>query len=112
MRRKSFEVSYGELLYMREVEGLSNKEIAARCGCSVATVYKYLGARPKPPKPDTVSSVATAVCKAVDTNNTNKKKLKRSMTVCNSCANKGVACACCFRNPYFKDYFKEVQNAR
>ncbi len=39
------EVSLSEMLYLRETEGLSNKQIAERIGCSVASVYRFIGKR-------------------------------------------------------------------
>ena len=39
-------ISMSELNYMREHERMSNKEIAERCGVSVATIRKYIGAMP------------------------------------------------------------------
>lgn len=39
------EVSLSEMLYLREAEGLSNKQIAERIGCSVASVYRFIGKR-------------------------------------------------------------------
>ena len=39
------EVSPSEMLYLRESEGLSNKQIAQRIGCSVSSVYAFIGKR-------------------------------------------------------------------
>lgn len=39
------EISVSEMLYLRENEGLTNKQIAERLGCSVATVYRFIGKR-------------------------------------------------------------------
>ena len=39
------EVSPSEMLYLRENEGLSNKQIAQRIGCSVSSVYAFIGKR-------------------------------------------------------------------
>lgn len=39
------EVSPSEMLYLREKEGLSNKQIAQRIGCSVSSVYAFIGKR-------------------------------------------------------------------
>ena len=39
-------VSVSELKHMREVEGLSNAEIAKRVGCAVSTVIAYIGQQP------------------------------------------------------------------
>lgn len=45
--RKSLklEISVSEMLHYREQEGLTNKQIAERLGCSVATVYRFIGKR-------------------------------------------------------------------
>jgi len=40
------EISIPEMQRMRDEEGLSNREIAARLGISYATVHKYLGPQP------------------------------------------------------------------
>lgn len=40
-------VSYSELMYMREHERMSNREIAERVGVSVATILKYIGKMPE-----------------------------------------------------------------
>ncbi len=40
-------VSISELKHMREVEGLSNAEIAKRIGCAVSTVIAHIGKQPK-----------------------------------------------------------------
>lgn len=39
------EISVSEMLYYRVNEGLTNKQIAERLGCSVATVYRFIGKR-------------------------------------------------------------------
>lgn len=39
-------VSVAEMMHMREVEGLSNQEIAERIGATKKTVYRYIGAQP------------------------------------------------------------------
>lgn len=39
-------VSVSELKHMREVEGLSNAEIAKRVGCAVSTAIAYIGKQP------------------------------------------------------------------
>lgn len=39
-------VSVAEMMHMREVEGLSNQEIAERLGTTKKTVYRYIGAQP------------------------------------------------------------------
>ena len=39
------QVSVSELMHMREVDGLSNKQIALRLGCSSQTVYNYIGGK-------------------------------------------------------------------
>lgn len=39
-------ISISELKHMREVEGLSNAEIAKRVGCAVSTVIAYIGKQP------------------------------------------------------------------
>lgn len=41
------QVSCGEMLHMRESEGMSNREIAERLDCSTATVYKMIGKQPE-----------------------------------------------------------------
>lgn len=40
-------ISISELKHMREVEGLSNAEIAKRIGCAVSTVIDHIGKQPK-----------------------------------------------------------------
>ena len=40
------EISIESMRYMREEEGMTNKEIAERLGLSVATIYHYLGKMP------------------------------------------------------------------
>lgn len=46
MRRPVYrDISPDEMRRLREVEGLTNKQIAERCGCSVPTVYAYIGKR-------------------------------------------------------------------
>lgn len=44
--RLSDSVSLSELRHMREVEGLSNAEIAERLNVSVTIIYRYLGKQP------------------------------------------------------------------
>lgn len=39
-------ISVAEMMHMREVEGLSNQEIAERIGATNKTVYRYIGAQP------------------------------------------------------------------
>lgn len=39
------EVSLSEMLYLRETEGLSNKQIAEKIGCSVSSVYAFIEKR-------------------------------------------------------------------
>lgn len=39
-------VDMSTLLYMRNVERMSNREIASRCGVSTATILKYIGKMP------------------------------------------------------------------
>lgn len=43
--KRSFksDVSVSELLYLREKEGLSNEEIAKRCGVSNSTILQLIG---------------------------------------------------------------------
>ena len=47
MGRKSvrLEVSPSEMLYLREHEGLTNKQISERLDVSIATVYRFIGKR-------------------------------------------------------------------
>lgn len=47
MGRKSvrLEVSPTEMLYLREHEGLTNKQISERLDVSIATVYRFIGKR-------------------------------------------------------------------
>ena len=47
MNRKSvrLEVTPAEMRYLRETEGLTNKQIAERLDCAPATVYRYIGKR-------------------------------------------------------------------
>ena len=40
------EISIQELREMREIEGLSNGEIAERLGVSCSTIYKHIGGHP------------------------------------------------------------------
>lgn len=67
MRRKLLdEVSMDELMYMRNEEGLSNKEIAERIQCSYATICKVLGPQPKGVrKPYTRKEPAIAKAKVI-----------------------------------------------
>lgn len=39
-------ISISELMHMREVEGLSNGEIARKLGCSINTIHAHIGAHP------------------------------------------------------------------
>ena len=41
------DVSVSEMLHMREVQHMSNREIAEKLDCSKATVYKMIGAQPE-----------------------------------------------------------------
>lgn len=47
MNRKAvrLEVTPAEMRYLRETEGLTNKQIAERLDCAPATVYRYIGKR-------------------------------------------------------------------
>lgn len=47
MNKKSvrLEVTPAEMRYLRETEGLTNKQIAERLDCAPATVYRYIGKR-------------------------------------------------------------------
>lgn len=38
------QISVSEMMHMRDADGLSNKEIASRLGCSITTVYNWIGA--------------------------------------------------------------------
>lgn len=48
-------ISWSELVYLREVEKLTNKEIAKRYDIAYTTVLKYIGRQPKGLKKDRVS---------------------------------------------------------
>ena len=101
------DISYSELRTMRE-EGMSVKEIALQLDVSVSTVYRYLGGikgiqTPKRVKEKEVGYVGKAMIKAL--NDKYNQEAKRSIKICNSCSNCGVACSVCIRNPFLKDYF-------
>ena len=40
-------ISISELMHMREVEGLSNGEIARKLGCSINTIHAHIGTHPE-----------------------------------------------------------------
>ena len=40
-------ISISELMHMREVEGLSNGEIARKLGCSINTIHAHIGSHPE-----------------------------------------------------------------
>lgn len=40
-------ISVAEMLHMRNVEGMSNKEIAQRIGCAISTVIDHIGRQPR-----------------------------------------------------------------
>lgn len=46
MTKLSKSISVAELMHLREVEGLSNGEIAEKIGCHINTVIKYIGKHP------------------------------------------------------------------
>ena len=99
-RRLSKDVSTSEMLRLRE-EGMSNRQIAAQLDVSYNTILKYIG---KEPRPKTESgAVGKAMIKAF--NDRYNQGAKRSIKICNSCSNCGVACSVCIRNPFLKDYF-------
>lgn len=41
------DVSVSEMLHMREVQRMSNREIAERLGCSTVTMYRAIGNQPE-----------------------------------------------------------------
>lgn len=47
MTRLASKISVSEMQHLREADGLSNKEIATRLGCSVGTVYNWIGGNTK-----------------------------------------------------------------
>ena len=101
------DISYSELHTMRE-SGMSVKEIAIQLDVSVSTIYRYLRAikdipTPKMPERKEVGYVGKAMVKAF--NSKYNQEAKRSIKICNSCSNCGVACSVCIRNPFLKDYF-------
>lgn len=101
------DISYSELRTMRE-SGMSVKEIALQLDVSVSTIYNYLRVikdiqTPKETKRNEVGYVGKAMVKAF--NAKYNQEAKRSIKICNSCSNCGVACSVCIRNPFLKDYF-------
>lgn len=46
MTKLSKSVSVAELMHMREVDHLSNRDISKRLGISIRTVYRYIGNQP------------------------------------------------------------------
>ena len=101
------DISYSELRTMRD-SGMSVKEIAIQLDVSVSTVYRYLGIikdiqAPKMTNKKEVGYVGKAMVKAL--NDKYSQEAKRSIKICNSCSNCGVACSVCIRNPFLKDYF-------
>lgn len=105
-RRLSMDVSTSEMLRLRE-EGMSNRQIAAQLDVSYNTILKYIGKEPRNPRMSVVKNERGAVGKAmVDALNAKcNQEAKRSIKICNSCSNCGVACSVCIRNPFLKDYF-------
>lgn len=105
-RRLSMDVSTSEMLRLRE-EGMSNSQIAAQLDVSHKTILRYIGKEPretKDNKPKTeYGAVGKAMVKAF--NAKYNQDAKRSIKICNSCSNCGVACSVCIRNPFLKDYF-------
>lgn len=100
------DISYSELRTMRD-SGMSVREIAIQLDVSTSTVYRYLGSlkdiqTAKPIKRE-VGYVGKAMVKAF--NDKYNQEAKRSIKICNRCANCGVACSVCTRNPFLKDYF-------
>lgn len=108
------DISISEMLYMREQEHMSNAQIAACLDISTQTVWRYIGPqfaegeeRPrKTPKKEPIRSVGQAMLKAFNTKQKDAAP-KRSIQACNTCANRGIACSLCWRNPYLKDYFSK-----
>lgn len=96
------DISYSELRTMRE-SGMSVKEIAIQLDVSVSTIYRYLGIIKDIQAPKEVGYVGKAMVKAF--NDKYNQGAKRSIKICNSCSNCGVACSVCIRNPFLKDYF-------
>lgn len=101
------DISYSELHTMRE-SGMSVKEIASQLDVSVSTIYRHLGVikdiqTPKMHERKEVGYVGKVMVKAF--NSKYNQEAKRSIKICNSCSNCGVACSVCIRNPFLKDYF-------
>lgn len=101
------DISYSELRTMRE-SGMSVREIALQLDVSVSTIYNHLRVTkdiqtPKRAKEKEVGYVGKAMFDAF--NAKYNQEAKRSIKICNSCSNCGVACSVCIRNPFLKDYF-------
>ena len=101
------DISYSELRTMRD-SGMSVKEIALKLDASVSTIYHYLSGikntqNQKLTNRKEVGYVGKVMIKAF--NDRYNQGAKRSIKICNSCSNCGVACSVCIRNPFLKDYF-------
>ena len=100
-RRLDLDVTIQEMLRLRE-EGMSNKQIAAQLDVHYNTILKYIGKEPRKPNNER-GAVGKAMVRAFNAKYNQEEK--RSIKICNSCSNCGVACSVCIRNPFLKDYF-------
>ena len=101
---KSLESFYSEMLYMRNVEHKTNREIASSIGCSYYTVYKYLGKQESRDR-------SKVVVKADQIGNVGQKiiEAQKKQQICENCCHFKLdpsKCIYCKRNAYFVDNFK------